>query len=167
MGSDDHTGTAPNLAAIGPVSTLIPELVMAHRGLAFSLLRRIGLSPGQERLLALLWEAEPQAQATLTRRLGVEAPTLTKMLARMEKAGIVKRHHAESDRRVRLVSLTEQGRALREPVMEIWKELERQTLGDMTEADRRAFRRLLEQALDNLHQDGPPPSFACPPGDRT
>lgn len=166
MGSDDHvTAAIPELAALGPISTLIPELVMAHRGLAFTMLRRIGVSPGQERLLALLWEGEPQPQSALTRRLGVEAPTLTKMLTRMEKAGFVERRRSKTDRRVWLVSLTDVGRALREPVAEIWRELEHRTLGDMTAADRLTLQRLLEQALANLHRDGPPPPFTCSRGE--
>lgn len=164
--SSDHVAEGPSLAEIGPISALVPELVMGHRGLAFTLMRRIGISPGQERLLSKLWASEPLPQAVLVREMGIEAPTVTKMLARMEKAGFVERRRSDADRRVWLVSLTEEGRALREPVARIWAELERRTVGDMPEADRQAFQRLLEQAVANLRGSGQAPPFACEaPGD--
>ncbi|NQX26571.1 MarR family transcriptional regulator [Microbacteriaceae bacterium VKM Ac-2854] len=125
------------------ISSLIPSVAKAHRRLAGSLLQRVGLAAGQEFVLMLLWRESPQSQADLTRQLMVEPPTTAKALARLEKLGLVSRERLAADRRVVMVSLTEDGRALEDPVHEVWSGLEDLTTAGLTDAERDQLRRLL------------------------
>ena len=133
-----------------PISSLVPLVARTHRTLALALLRDLGLSPGQELLLMKLWDREPQSQAELAELMCVEPPTATKMLGRMEKAGVITRARTATDRRVILVSLTDRGRALREPVRAIWADLEQIAAGDMTEAERATLLQLLRRVVANV-----------------
>ncbi len=132
------------------ISTLIPALARAHRKLAGTLLREVGLSPGQELLLMQLWEREPRAQSELTRHLAVEPPTTAKMLARLERAGLVTRERLVSDRRNTLVFLTDDGRALESSVRAVWRELEKYTVQALTPQEQDQFSTLLTRVIDSL-----------------
>jgi DNA-binding MarR family transcriptional regulator len=141
----------------GPISALIPAVARVHRTLAGQLLREVGLYPGQELLLMRLWAAEPRTPGELARELGVEPPTAVKAVARLEAAGFVTRERSTDDRRVVLVSLTPAGRALRGRVEQIWAELERRTVGDLSAADRARLTDLLSAIARNVGDVGPDP----------
>lgn len=137
-------------ADAGPISALIPLVARMHRTLALAMLREIGLYPGQELLLMLLWDREPQSQIELARNLGIEPPTAGKTISRLEDAGMLARIRAPQDRRLLLVSLTPKGRSLREPVERIWAELERRTVDHLDPAQRRQLEGLLISIVDHL-----------------
>src|SRR3954471_24527010 len=107
MNADDTPTAARSRERSATISLRISAVARVHRQHAGALLHGIGLSPGQELLLMLLWEKEPRTQAELTRELAIEAPTTSKMISRMAKAGVIVRQRSESDRRTVLVSLTE------------------------------------------------------------
>ncbi|MFG6444941.1 MarR family winged helix-turn-helix transcriptional regulator [Microbacterium sp. P07] len=135
-----------------PISSLIPAVAKAHRKLAGALLQDLGLAPGQELAMMLLWEESPRSQVDLTRLLMVEAPTTAKMLARLERSGMITRERSEVDRRVVLVSLTDAGRALEEPVTSVWRDLEARTTTDLTLSEQGQLRSLLTRVAETLTQ---------------
>lgn len=143
----------------GVISPLIPTLARSHRAMSQELLRETGLSAGQELIVMRLFDSPPQSQAELTRWLGVEPPTTAKMLARMEKAGIVERVPSETDRRVTLVSLTDEGRAIHGRVENVWGDLERVTVAGLAPAEVQELERLVRHVLSNLQngQETPAP----------
>jgi hypothetical protein len=51
------------------------------------------------------------------------------------------------------VYLTEPGRSLYEPALQVWHDLAERTVRGMTEIERVLFYRLLQQAVDNLVSD--------------
>nr|WP_246405588.1 MarR family winged helix-turn-helix transcriptional regulator [Modestobacter versicolor] len=142
---------------VGPISALIPAVARAHRTLAGQLLREVGLYPGQELLLMLLWAHEPRSPGELARELGVEPPTAVKAVARLEEAGFLTRERSTDDRRVVLVSLTPKGRDLRGRVEQIWAELERRTVVGLSSADRQRLTDLLSAIARNVGDVGPDP----------
>ena len=146
-------------AVQGVINPLIPTLARAHRAMSQELLRDTGLSAGQELIVMRLFDSPPRSQAELTRWLGVEPPTTAKMLARMEKAGIIERVPSDTDRRVTLVSLTAEGRAIYKRVQNIWGDLERVTVAGLTAAEVQQLERLVRHVLSNLQngQEGPTP----------
>ncbi|HWE62116.1 MAG TPA: MarR family winged helix-turn-helix transcriptional regulator [Chloroflexota bacterium] len=140
----------PTTASRGPISHAICALARAHRAAAGSLLRQAGLYPGQELLLMQLWDQDHQPQSALVKVLGVEPPTVTKMLQRLEQQGFVARQQSDEDRRAVIVSLTARGAALREQVAQLWVDLERRTTIGMTERQRRDTVRVLTRLEQNL-----------------
>jgi DNA-binding MarR family transcriptional regulator len=98
----------------------------------------------------LLWEKEPRSQAELTRELAIEAPTTSKMLSRLEKAGVIERRRSELDRRTVLVTLTEAGRAMEGPVNTAWRTLEEDTVAALSPAEQDTLLVLLGRVLESL-----------------
>jgi len=115
----------------GSLSYAIFQLARAHRAYAARLLRGLGLHPGQELLLMRLLERDGQTQSELLAAVGLDHSTVSKSLRRMQEAGLLTREPAEHDRRVTRVSLTDGGRAMREPLEAMWAELERASAGDL------------------------------------
>lgn len=77
-------------------------------------LRHLGLGQASWMTIATIAKAgaRPPSQAELADRVGVEAPTMVAMLDRLAKSGYVLRQPSDTDRRVKLVVLTEQGQAV-------------------------------------------------------
>ena len=126
--SEGHT---PPVQDSGRLSYAIFQLARAHRAYAARLLRDLGLHPGQELLLMRLLERDGQTQSELLATVGLDHSTVSKSLRRMQEAGLLNREPAEHDRRVMRVSLTKKGRAMREPLEEMWSELERASVADL------------------------------------
>jgi MarR family transcriptional regulator, organic hydroperoxide resistance regulator len=122
----------------------------AHRRLAEAALNKLGVHTGQEMILLQLWIEEGIPQSQLAASMEVEPPTATKMLQRMERAGLIERRTDPMDARVSRVYLTERGRALEQPVLDVWKQLETQTVADLSLTEQALLHRLLMQVLTNL-----------------
>ena len=73
-------------------------------------LARFGLTADQFVLLTALAEAGGVTQKELARRTDSDANTMSEMLGRLEKRGLVTRERDAADGRARRVSLTEGGR---------------------------------------------------------
>ncbi|MGH2531715.1 MAG: hypothetical protein ACRDJW_05360 [Thermomicrobiales bacterium] len=84
--SDKRTPASPSsLAAAGPVSYAIVQLAKAHKAIAASLLRKIGLYPGQELVFMHLSDEDARTQAELVRALNPDASTVARMVFRLER----------------------------------------------------------------------------------
>lgn len=136
-----------------PISTLLIQLCRAHRKTAESHLNAIGLYAGQEAILLLLLAQEGLSQSELAGALGVEAPTMTKAVTRLEKAGLVERRPDPEDGRVSRVYLTESGRGLEDDIHAVWSAIEAQVTGGLTEVEQALLQRLLPQMRDNLQSE--------------
>lgn len=71
-----------------------------------------GLSLSQYLLLVSLLDEEPLPTGELAARAAVSAPSATRMIDGLERDGVVRRSPSPADRRVVLVSLTDDGRRL-------------------------------------------------------
>lgn len=127
--------------------TLLTRAARAQRSLVAARLADLGLHPGQDDLLRCLWESDGQSQAQLVRRLGVESPTITKMVTRLEAAGYVGRRPHPSDRRATQVWLTPAGRALRARVQGARTAVARQLSSPLTERQRATLENLLGRVV--------------------
>ena len=150
MSADNAGPAAQDRERSASISLWISAVARVHRQHAGALLHGIGLSAGQELLLMLLWEKEPRSQAELTRELAIEAPTTSKMLSRLAKAGVIARTRSESDRRTVLVTLTDAGRALEGPVNAAWRTLEEDTVGGLSPEEQDTLLVLLGRVLESL-----------------
>jgi len=115
-----------------PVSHAVFRVARLHKALAGSLLRDLGLHPGQELVLIALWTGGPQRQVDLVEATDTDAPSMARSIARLERSGLVRRTRSTTDRRAVVVEATTQSLRLRPAVEEAWRELERATMGDMT-----------------------------------
>ena len=74
--------------------------------------KKFGITYPQYLILMLLWEKDNQVVGDITERLLLETNTVTPILQRMEKQGIVCRKKGEKDKRQQIVSLTAKGKEL-------------------------------------------------------
>ncbi len=77
------------------------------------MLERTNLTYPQFLVLSLLWEQDSQPMGALGQRLDLEYNTVSPLVKRMEKAGLVARTPNPEDERSVLVQLTDAGRDLR------------------------------------------------------
>ena len=78
------------------------------------ILNTLGITYPQYLVLMVLWEKDCQPVNDIAHRLTLETNTVTPLLQRMEKLGIVTRKKGEQDKRQQIVSLTEKGREMEE-----------------------------------------------------
>jgi DNA-binding MarR family transcriptional regulator len=120
-----------SLEDIAPLSHAIFRVARLHKMLAGQLLRQVGLYPGQELVMMQLWTEGPQRQVDLVRMLESEAPTMTRTIQRLKKAGLVRTSRSATDRRSIIVEATKKSASLRRAVEEAWAELEARTAGGL------------------------------------
>lgn len=96
---------------MGPAEQLY--LAIQHSARHFRLLdAELGLSPARFSVLAALRYGGPQRLGDLACREGVAQPTMTKLVAGLERDRLVTRRTDHGDRRGTVVELTADGRAL-------------------------------------------------------
>jgi DNA-binding MarR family transcriptional regulator len=78
------------------------------------LLEDLDVTYPQYLVLLLLWEHEVLSVKSIGEELYLDSGTLTPMLKRMEQNGLIKRERSQEDERSVMVSLTEQGKSLKE-----------------------------------------------------
>ena len=83
------------------------------------LLNTLGITYPQYLVLMVLWEKDSQPVNDIARRLLLETNTVTPLLQRMEKQGIVERKKGEQDKRQQIVSLTQKGKEMEEQAYQI------------------------------------------------
>jgi MarR family transcriptional regulator, organic hydroperoxide resistance regulator len=76
-------------------------------------LQKLGVTYPQYLVLVALWERDSQGVGDLASTLGMDFGTLSPMLKRIEKKGLVARRRDPADERRVAVSLTSKGEALR------------------------------------------------------
>ncbi|EFC82028.1 MarR family winged helix-turn-helix transcriptional regulator [Parafrankia sp. EUN1f] len=116
-------------------------------------LAALGLHPGQDVLLwHLAQERDGMTISELAARLGVEQPTATRSLARLEKSGYFRREPVATDRRQVRIVLLDRGHALLPAVERAWSELAEEAMGQVSAPDREIAIGALEQAIANLRR---------------
>jgi DNA-binding MarR family transcriptional regulator len=84
-------------------------------------LRPLGLTNGQFSLMMSLNRPVPAGMGSVATLLGMDRTTLTAALKPLERRGLVQIASDPADRRGRLLTLTEEGRALLASAVPIWE----------------------------------------------
>ena len=79
----------------------------------------LGITYPQYLVLLVLWEKDKQPVCDIGKRLLLDTNTMTPLLQRMEKAGLITRTRGKEDTRQRIVALTKEGKALYEQAEQI------------------------------------------------
>ncbi|MBN1836771.1 MAG: MarR family transcriptional regulator, partial [Spirochaetales bacterium] len=102
----------PQLRLDNQVCFLVYSLEHKISRLYRELLRPLGVTYPQYLVLLVLWEEQRMGVAALAERLHLDTGTVSPLLKRMERAGLVTRRRSAADERSVEVSLTAKGRAL-------------------------------------------------------
>ena len=73
------------------------------------MLNELGITYPQYLVLMVLWEKDSQPVNDIAHRLMLETNTITPLLQRIEKQGLIIRNKGELDKRQQIVSLTKKG----------------------------------------------------------
>jgi DNA-binding MarR family transcriptional regulator len=112
-------------------------------------LSALGLTYPQLLVMMVLWEHQTATVSSLGARLLLDSGTLTPLLKRLEKQGLVTRARSRDDERVVEVGLTAAGKRLREKAAPIPLEVGCQT--QLTRAQLVALRKTLKGLTTTLH----------------
>lgn len=135
--------------ALGPT---LHALARAHRARLAELLAPHGLHPGQDLLLLAVWEHPGIRPTQLARELGVEPPTVTRMVQRLERGGMVERRIDPADGRGQLIHPTPRSRLLESVVRRAWASLDEALVSALGNGDALRLQRLAGQATDVLRE---------------
>ena len=107
------------------------------------------ITPAQMLVLAALGDEDSQKFKELASRVNMEGSTLTGVLDRMERAGLVERREDPEDRRSLLISFSEKGREILPKVLAAADELDKIVKSQIPEDDYQTFLRVVDQIGDN------------------
>lgn len=125
------------------------------RDAAQAALQGQGLTLLQWAVLELVWERPGMSQIELARAMGIEGPSLVRLLDVMERLGWLVRKSDPADRRVNRVFPNETAHSKMQEAEKAIASVQRQAVALMSEADQKDFARLLERAVEGLRNPGP------------
>lgn len=106
----------------------------------------------QGRILYVLWQQDGIPISELSRETGLAMTTLTGMLDRMEKSGLVRRNRSDTDRRKILIYLTENSKTLKDDYNDVTKEISDIYYKGFSEDDILQFEVYLRRILANVEE---------------
>lgn len=109
----------------------------------------LGLYAAQWAIIYRLKTGGPSTQKELSSYLGVEAPTMTRTLARLEKAGWIKRTSGQ-DKREKKISLTDAAINEYDTWLQSVRKSESQVLKNITEEEISTMIRLMAKMRENM-----------------
>lgn len=116
-------------------------------------MREHGLTAAQAAVMSRLWWQDGLTQSQVQEQVGVDASTLTGLLQRMTRQGLVRRRRDPADGRVLRVFLTPHGRDLRPVLTPEAESINSLFFGGFSSGERAIFIEFLHRALRNLEPE--------------
>ena len=136
--------------AFEPLGHSLSRICRLTHARMYALVGQIGLHRGQSLVLKALWGQNGLTHSELADLLFVRPATVTNMIKRMEKIGLVERQPDKDDQRVSRVYLTEAGYEIQEQVQQVWMDFEAQVFQGFDPDELAVLRRSFEQIQFNL-----------------
>jgi DNA-binding MarR family transcriptional regulator len=108
------------------------------------------VTPSQWGVMSLLNESDGLTVGTISQRRGLDAPTVTGILRRLEQSGLVERRHSREDRRVVEVYLTAEGRDIVSSLVNVVRDFHEVMTRGFSQAERQDFLVKLQQIIANV-----------------
>lgn len=112
-----------------------------------------GLYPGQPKILEYLIENDGCIARDICQGCVLDKSTMTSLLARMEKQGLIMRKESAGDRRAQHIYMTRKGREVAETIKAACIRIDEAALAGIPQADREVFLLTLKQIIRNLEED--------------
>ncbi|AMX00929.1 MarR family winged helix-turn-helix transcriptional regulator [Rummeliibacillus stabekisii] len=111
------------------------------------LLEEYGVTPAQYGVLNCLWREGQLSPKQIGEMVHLEAPTVSGILDKMQKAELIERSVDPNNRRNVLVIATEKSNEIREEVEAATNKLNDKVFQDLTESDTEALKKALEAII--------------------
>ncbi|HZF46460.1 MAG TPA: MarR family transcriptional regulator [Sphingomonadaceae bacterium] len=105
-----------------------------------------------ETLYLVAYSGEELTQSELARVVGVEGPTMVRMLHLLAEEGLLERHQSRDDLRVTINRITEKGRKVIADIMSITNQLRREMLDGIEAEDLAVTQKVLTRMVRNLEE---------------
>lgn len=127
------------------------KVAKLYRSAQADVLAGLALHPGQDVLLWIIGqEPDGLTVSEIAARLGVEQPTVTRSLSRLEPGGWFVRQSVPGDRRLTRIVLTDKGRTGIAQIEAAWRTLAETATAGMANDQRATLVELLEKVRGNL-----------------
>ena len=136
---------------------LVRRLHQIHVAMFHEECGNFSITPVQFSLLTVLDKESSLDQVTLAAEVGIDRTNVADVITRLESRDLVERRDNPSDRRTRLVSITEEGREFRQRVHQCMESAQERFLAPLGEEDRHLFMRLLRNLIDANNETGRAP----------
>ncbi|HXL01552.1 MAG TPA: MarR family transcriptional regulator [Candidatus Atribacteria bacterium] len=145
-----------NLEGIDPISLQafqsLSKFMRFHSQLLFKLTSEKGIYPGQAVCLWFINQNSGISQRDLAEKMHVAPPTVTLMLQKLEKAGLVIRKEDERDQRLSHTYLTNAGVDTLNVLNSILAEIINTSLENLSHDEQRNLMRLLDIINSNIER---------------
>jgi MarR family transcriptional regulator, transcriptional regulator for hemolysin len=127
------------------------KVAKLYRSAQADVLAGLALHPGQDVLLWIIGqEPDGLTVSEVAARLGVEQPTVTRSLSRLEPGGWFVRQSVPGDRRLTRIVLTDKGRTGIAQIEAAWRTLAETATAGMANDQRTTLVELLDKVRGNL-----------------
>ncbi len=128
-----------------------------YRAMLDEKLRPLGYGTARmEALSTIARSPEPSAQIAIAKRIGIEGPTLTRMLDTLEADGLVVRRPDPTDRRTKLIELTEEGEKALEEIMAVAHAFRATVLTSLSDAELDQVNAITGKLMGSLYDGAMP-----------
>lgn len=149
-----QTAAGPRPSADSEITWLLHRAAQRMGGATGEVAARHGLTLRDYIVLSALDKTPGLTQGDLGKSLGLDKTTLMSELDRLERRGLVVRHSAPGDRRLRIPVITEEGETLRATVAEACAGVESSVLDGFGEERVRDLRRMLFSIIGDVEDRG-------------
>ena len=129
------------------------SLLAAHLALKKHILSKLkvyGLITGQPKIMYYLYSHEGCQQKDIAEYCYVESATLSSVLSKMEKRGLIERKRLAEDKRAYAIYIKDEARPIFEAVNQTFDEVLKTAFDGFTEEEADEFRRYLNRVENNL-----------------
>ncbi len=132
---------------------LFTDAVRMHSAYVKRNLKRMHLQIGQGAVIMTLGDYGEMPQNQIARLRKVSAATISVMIRRMEKSGLVVRKNDESDAKVHIIALTSQGREAYQMLKEDSSRRPDIIFGGLTDEEKKEAEHLFRTICSNLEEN--------------
>ena len=113
-------------------------------------MKKYGITPPQFEVLISLWTEDGLVLSELSKRLSRDGPTITGIIDRMEKKGLVRRERSTTDRRIIRVFSTAKAKGMKEELINLQQTAGKDIIDNFTDDDIETLESLLSKLLSNI-----------------
>ncbi len=111
-------------------------------------LSEYGVTPSQYGVLNCLWQYGDLSPSKIRELLSLEASSVSGILDRMQKSGLIDRHIDENNRRIIIVSPTEKSMEVKDDVEVVVREMNQKFLEPFSDEERIMLKKALLTIID-------------------